>query len=283
MNRLQEIDFRYGPRHWHTTRMQVYPESLRSTLARVQESYTLAAEGVHVWHLRLDEGLDTSSFVASLDIAEQERAARHHFLPDRITSEVGHAVLRWLLAGYGIGAPEAIRFEYSRSGKPSLAAIHSRRLEFSLSHTRGMVVLAFARVAVGIDVERLRPVDQAEEIIGQYFAPEERQAWHATPLELRRQAFFNGWTRKEAFLKATGEGLQRPLDSFAVTLAPFQPARLERLDQAAAANTQWYLADVTIDSAFVTALAVGATAIAYQEFWMMLCNKESAIPPNALL
>jgi 4'-phosphopantetheinyl transferase len=233
-------------------------------LAQLHHPPPLSPGEVHVWQLRLEDDLQEFAGAAVLDAAERRRAAAFRFPADRVSYQAAHAALRWLLAGYGVGPAASIRFEVGPAGKPRLATGQARPLEFNLAHTRGMVALAFAEAAIGVDVERLRPIPDAEALVLRHFAPEERHAWQLAPADLLCQAFLNGWTRKEAFLKATGEGLQRPLDSFAVTLAPGEPVRLLRADGAGQRLRDWTLVDVTINPAFVGAIAVRADAVRLQ-------------------
>jgi 4'-phosphopantetheinyl transferase len=145
----------------------------------------------------------------------------------------------------------AVAFQYSTRGRPTLA---SGQLQFSVSHTDGMAVFAVTgKRRVGIDVECVRPVHEQDLLVSQNFAPEEVAAYHALSGAARQQAFFNGWTRKEAFVKALGEGLSHSLSSFAVSLAPGVPARLLRIDGGSPEN--WLLRDLTQQPAHVVALA----------------------------
>jgi 4'-phosphopantetheinyl transferase len=189
---------------------------------------------------------------------EQDRAARFHFEQHRGAFCMSRAVLRVLLESYGVGPAAEIAFTCSRFGKPALAAGQGQPgLEFNLSHTQGRAVYAFTRHRpVGIDVEALRTVPSADLIVAQQFAPEEQAAYHALSEADRQRGFLNGWTRKEAFIKATGEGLQRPLGSFAITLTPGAPVRFLRIDAAVDAQANWQLFDLTLDPSYVVALAV---------------------------
>jgi 4'-phosphopantetheinyl transferase len=126
-------------------------------------------------------------------------------------------MLRRLLAAYDCGAAEELRFLIGPQGKPTL---HDGRLSFNLSHSGAVAIVAVApgEVDLGIDVEHVRPMANMEKLVGRFFSPLERTALSSQPLERREAAFFRLWTRKEAFIKATGKGLTRPLDSFTVSL-----------------------------------------------------------------
>jgi len=236
----------------------------------------LAEDEVHIWHARLAEFTpELAGFRTLLSRDELERAARFHLERDRTEYCLSRGALRLMLQSYGVGPAPEVRFSYSAQGKPELAAVHdSDWLRFNLAHSHGMTVLAFAHSRqVGIDVECLREMRDADDLVTRYFSAEEQVEYQAVPPAARRRAFLNGWTRKEAFIKATGEGLNRPLDSFAVTLTPGEPARLLRIGLDPAAASGWVIADVTLDPSYVVALAVEGTGL-------RLCNR--VVPPAGL-
>ncbi len=223
---------------------------------------TLAADEVHVWHVPHQEHLPHLDQLAGLlNAEERERAGRFHFERDRATYTLSRAYLRLFLQKYGIAPAAEISFTYAPRGKPELHACHAASwLQFNLAHSRGMTVLAFALARpVGIDVETLRELHDAAGIVGSIFAPEEQAAFHALAPEARQRGFFNGWTRKEAFIKATGEGLGRQLDSFAVTLTPGESAGFLRLDTSA--GDDWFLADLTLAPPHIVALATRGSGL----------------------
>jgi len=187
------------------------------------ERPTLLPGEAHVW--RASGGPDAaalarSAFVLSDD--ERARAARLHFERDRIRFIRAHGVLREVLARYLAAPPARLSFVKGPFGKPSIAG---SALEFNLSHCEDMVVVAISGCgAVGVDVERVRDMPDAKSLAAHFFAPAENAALAAAPVSERRGLFFSIWTRKEAYVKATGEGLSRPLDSFeAARLEPPPP------------------------------------------------------------
>ena len=159
---------------------------------------------------------------------ERERADRFVFARDRDRFVAGRAFLRLLLAQYLGCEPRALRFRYGPNGKPALADERSD-LHFNLAHSGALAVCALARGSeLGVDLERLRPIRDAEGVVRSAFSPREVARLESLPETARLRAFYEGWTRKEAFLKALGHGLARPLDSFDVTLGPGEPPRLLR-------------------------------------------------------
>jgi 4'-phosphopantetheinyl transferase len=178
------------------------------------------------------DAADLSSWRRMLDDNERRRADRFHFAVDREAFTAAHALARGLLSEVTGKPPAAWLFSESEYGRPELAsrcAIDG--LRFNISHTRGLVACAVAYRDVGVDVEsadRAADLDLADTV----FAPEEVLVLKSAPPALQRGLFFRLWTLKEAFIKATGEGLNRPLDSFSFTLDPvrirFHPERTRR-------------------------------------------------------
>ena len=114
--------------------------------------------------------------------------------------------------------PAGVAFVHNAYGKPAIA---QSDLRFNLSHSHGMALYAFCRHAeVGCDIERRDPKFAAEQIPERFFSPDEVRALRSLPLNEQTEAFFNCWTRKEAYIKAVGHGLSIALDSFDVSLVP---------------------------------------------------------------
>lgn len=210
-----------------------------------------AAGEVHLWRIALDAPADAGEISAE----ERERAARLRFERDRRRFVAAHAALRRILGGY-LGVPAAaVEFAYGRHGKPSLAG--RAALHFNLSHSEELALLAVTEIgAVGVDVERERMIEL--EIADRYFAAGEVAALRALPADERQAAFFRCWTRKEAYLKARGEGVLLPLDGFEVSLARDQP-RLARVMADAEEAGRWQIVHLEPAPGYVAALAMRAT------------------------
>jgi len=195
-------------------------------------TYELPAyDGIHVWQAQLDDpNCEVSRLYKTLSADERDRAARFHFERHRRRFIVGRGILRIMIARYlGVGADE-IRFAYTAKGKPSLAEPKFEDFGCNLSHSGDLALYAFALgVPIGVDVEIIRPVDHMDEIAKRFFSPLEYEMLQQVSPADRLEAFFNCWTRKEAYIKAEGLGLWIPLDSFTVSVAPSEPARLMQL------------------------------------------------------
>lgn len=212
---------------------------------------------VHVWSLPLDA---PSSRIAALwrllSSTEQARAARLRIDRARDQFVVRRGMLRVILGHYLGRRPVELDFQYGPYGKPELApSANDRSLTFNLSDSYGIALYAVTRdCTLGVDVEQVREHRRHVELADRYFAVAEREELHRLPARARRRAFYNGWTRKEAYVKAIGTGLVTRLDSFAVTLAPGSPARL--LTHAPAIRGQWTLASLDTIPGWAAALVV---------------------------
>ena len=208
---------------------------------------------VHLWRVALDQPqsrVDTLRTLLSDD--ELARADAFRFPRHRRRFIVARAALRRTAGAYLEAAPARLRFDYNPHGKPFLADVP---LQFNVSHAGELALLAFAwERAVGVDIEMIRPLRDVEALARANFAAEEVDALLALPRAERQRAFFNAWTRKEAFVKAVGDGLTYPLDRFAVSLTPDAPARLLHIDGDADAARRWYLAGFAPTSTSVAAL-----------------------------
>lgn len=174
---------------------------------------------------------------------ERERAARFRFDRDRSRYVVGRGLLRLLLARYSGLAPAEIRFTYSAYDKPSL--LHGG-LAFNVSHAGPIAMFAFCtRGDVGIDIERDDPDFAGEQIAEHFFSPREVAVLRSLPEAQRVRAFLSCWTRKEAFIKARGDGLSLPLASFDVSLAPTSEPAVLRTEWSREEPSRWCLSDLS--------------------------------------
>jgi 4'-phosphopantetheinyl transferase len=215
---------------------------------------------VHVWTIDLNANAAVvSSLLASLSGAERVRAARLRTSELRVRFIVAHGALRTILAHYTRQAAAAIAFETTEAGKPYLPG---HQVSFNLSHSDGLAVCAIAPDGrVGVDVERIRGVPDADAIVKRYFASGEARAYATLESGDRTTAFFSTWTRKEAFVKAIGDGLQCPLDSFEVDITASAP--LPRI----ATNGHrgdWYLRSFEPAPGYIGAVALDRAISGFQ-------------------
>jgi 4'-phosphopantetheinyl transferase len=207
---------------------------------------------VHVWRTRLMTEASTLSRLGRyLSADERQRADRFHFERDRRRFIVARGSLRAILAWYLDLQPEDITFCYGAQSKPALAhPADGKRLAFNLSHSDDLAICAVGWDRnIGIDLEKIRGDLATREIAQRYFSPREVQSLMELPADLRSEGFFTCWTRKEAYIKARGEGLSIPLDSFDVTLDPRDSARFVR-----GTDPSWQVTAFTAEAGFPAAL-----------------------------
>lgn len=184
---------------------------------------------IHVWRASLEQPEAVfRKLQATLSADEFARASRFQFEQHRRRFVVARGVLRDILGRYLGVAANVITFEYETHGKPKLAkAKHPENFCFNLSHAKELALCAITRGhALGVDVEHIHPISDAEQIARRFFSEREAGQFCALPQEQKQIAFFNCWTRKEAFIKALGEGLSHPLDRFEVAFLPGELAAL---------------------------------------------------------
>jgi 4'-phosphopantetheinyl transferase len=224
----------------------------------VSHSQALNPGQVHLWwrSLNVSDPVSDALVGETLSPDEHERAARFYFARDRRQFVLARGMLRVILALYVGRRPQDLRFQYLAHGKPRLAD-PVVDVEFNLTHSHGMVLCAVARgQQVGVDVERLQPVADIEHLAATAFSRIEQKALFELEPAQRLLGFLNCWTRKEAYVKARGDGLAMPLDAFDVSLKPGEPAALlaNRLDRNEVGR--WTLAAVSPAEGYVGALAV---------------------------
>ncbi|HUP42344.1 MAG TPA: 4'-phosphopantetheinyl transferase superfamily protein [Thermoanaerobaculia bacterium] len=234
---------------------------------------------VQLWLADLDRpAVPLAALAATLDPEERKRAARFRFEVHRRRFTAGRGLLRWLLGRLLSAAPEALVFGYEAKGKPHLVLPQDgepgqhlgQGLRFNLSHSANGALLAVARGRdLGVDLEAVRPMDDADALVERFFHPAERRAFAALGPEHRLTAFFSGWTRKEAYLKARGDGLSLPTSEFEVALAPGGPAGLIAFGREPEEVGRWSFAAFEPAQGFLGAVAVeGPPPELREHFWI---------------
>lgn len=218
------------------------------------QTLTLQLAQVDVWRVRTNlptKVLDRLHSTLSQD--EKERATRFYFAADRDRFIASHGCLRGILARYLHGEPHQFSFSTNSHGKP---ALNGHRLEFNLSHSGDFALIAVTQAGrVGVDVERVRSGISSHVIAQQYFSTSEFEELQSLPLEQRETAFFTCWTRKEAYIKAQGQGLTLPLESFDVSLIPNEPATLRATRPNPDEAVRWTLSALDVDPCYQAAVA----------------------------
>src|SRR5262245_39263963 len=212
---------------------------------------------VHVWRATL-AWPEAAAHRLEQYLAADERDKMQRFRreKDRRRYLVGRGLLRSLLGRYLDVSAQALRFETTAAGKPHLAS-GQKQLQFNLAHSGEYVLFAIADGrAVGVDVEEINDDLDAREIAAHFFSPDEQRELEALTGRLKIEGFFACWTRKEAYVKARGEGLSLPLDQFDVSLRPGEPARLIATRPDPTEASRWQLSGLGVADGYKAALAV---------------------------
>jgi 4'-phosphopantetheinyl transferase len=219
---------------------------------------------VDVWVADLRRTVrQVADYAATLWPDELARAARFHFDQDRSRFIVGRGLLRAILACYVGGKPSGLAFAYGPNGKPALAQKTGQdRLFFNLSHAGDLFLLAVSRdCEVGVDLEKIRPCEEADSIAAGHFTSRENRNLRDLPASERLNAFYNLWTCKEAWLKATGDGISESLSQVEVFFSSAAPAKLVRLFGSCETLRNWSLHELAPAPGYVGALCVPADGI----------------------
>ena len=222
----------------------------------------LADGEVHLWRASLVQTPDAlRELHSTLAPDESAKAARYHFRRDRDHYIAARGVLRRLLGLYLARSPQSLRFSYGAYGKPSLeGASGAEDLRFNLSHAHELALYAFTRGReIGVDIEHMRADLAGEDIAAHFFSTREVSMLRALPAEARTHAFFNCWTRKEAYIKARGEGLSHPLDQFDVSLIPGEPAALLGTRGDPQELSRWSMRALDVGEDYAAAVVVQGT------------------------
>jgi 4'-phosphopantetheinyl transferase len=219
----------------------------------------LSINDLHFWRVRLNQ---TDGHIQQLQqiLSDDERlrAERFRFDRDRRRFIVSHGMLRLIIGDYIDREPSRLQFYYGHRGKPYLMpSLGNVPLQFNLTHSKEIALYAFTSSReIGIDVEYVRDMPDAEKIALTTFSLLENKMLQSLPEYQRQEAFFNCWVRKEAYIKAIGNGLYHALDRFDVTLAPGEPARLMSVEGSAEQASGWFMKSLTPEDGYVAAVAV---------------------------
>ena len=219
----------------------------------------LSTDDLHIWRVSLDQ---TDGRVQELwqIISDDERrqAGRFHFDRDRRRYIVRRGMLRLIIGDYIDMAPSRLQFFSGNRGKPYLKPhLGDFPLQFNSTHSKEIALYAFTcDREIGIDVEYVRDLPDAEQIALATFSSLENKMLQSLPEDQRQEAFYNCWVRKEAYIKAIGNGLYHALDRFDVSLAPGEPARLVSVEGSAEQASYWWMISLNPEDGYVAALVV---------------------------
>ncbi|MEH2063386.1 MAG: 4'-phosphopantetheinyl transferase HetI [Nostoc sp.] len=212
---------------------------------------TLLPDEIHVWRIELDQTeAQLQHLTTTLSSDEMARAERFYFPKHRQYFIAGRGILRTILGRYLDIKPSEVQFNYQHRGKPILAATFADSgLAFNLSHSQGLGLCAVnCTRQIGVDLEYIRPMSDLEALAKRFFLPREYEMLRSLSLNQQQEVFFRYWTCKEAYLKATGDGLSQ-LEQIEVLLTPTEPAKLQITED-------WSLFELVPANNYVAAVAV---------------------------
>ena len=222
------------------------------------DNFKLHNNEVHVWRSSLEQPAEKiQQLLQTLSEDERIRANKFYFERDRRRFIVGRGLLRILLGRYTNIEPHQLQFSYSSRGKPALLSTSScNSLYFNLSHSHELVLYAVTRDRqIGIDLEQIRPMSDIEQLSKSCFCTREADLICSLPPKEQQVAFFQIWTGKEAYLKATGEGIAQ-LRQVEVCFAPGEPLKLLNIQINSQTDTRWSLQTLTPATDYLAALVV---------------------------
>ena len=211
---------------------------------------------VDLWRVDLDRDPATShSFLQLLSIEERERAGRFVFEKDRGRFIVCRAALRTILGGSMHIAPGQIRISANRYGKPYLSDPEGG-IRFNVSHSHGLAVIAVTLDReIGVDLEFVDRDFDISSIPSSLYTPSGLSRFRSLPPDLQVEEFFSAWTRKEAVLKATGDGLSSS-EELQSAIRSINDDDLPCPMSLAVDNRSWTVTGIDVQSNFKAALAV---------------------------
>jgi len=237
---------------------------------QIETSLALPGNEVQLWRVDLEAvAAEESRWRKVLSSDEGVRAGRFHFARDRQRFVASRALLRTVLAAYLAIDPEAVSFSYSKKEKPSLGPRHAASdVTFNVSHSGGIALFAFTRRRdIGIDVEQVRHDSDFAAIARRFFSADEQNQLAALSPEERVEAFFRCWTRKEAYIKATGDGLSLPLSQFDVSLRAGETNALRATRPDASQAGRWLLRDVPGGTGYIAAVCASSQDWELKGWW----------------
>jgi len=223
------------------------------------ELLTFEGDEIHVWRAALDLPIERIQKLEQVLIDdERRRAAQFRFQKDRNHFIVARGILRHILGRYLRKVPQTLSFTYNRYGKPMLVQQAANDdLFFNVTHSHELALYAFTRLGnIGVDLEYINPRVEYDQLAERFFSPNEVRMLRSVPQETRLEAFFQCWTRKEAYVKARGLGLSLDLNLFDVSLGPDMPAAILGIREEKQNVDRWSLYALSPGTSYAGALAV---------------------------
>jgi 4'-phosphopantetheinyl transferase len=232
-----------------------------------EHDLSLSPSEVHIWRAWLDEEGTSHANIKEILSSDEIKVANNFFFErDRRRYITSRGALRSALSRYLKTTPQEISLVRGQYGKPLLEH-HPQQIEFNLSHSQELVLFAFTvGHRIGIDVERILPLNDFEQIAEFFLSPTERYALAQLPEEIRLKGFYAAWTRKEAFTKALGVGIGNIWDKFEVNVSPIEGPAIKKISKEITDGSNWRLLEVEPATGYVATLAVEANEFSLRHF-----------------
>lgn len=213
---------------------------------------------IHLWYIPLNTKVIREQEINFLSIDEIEKANSFHFAKHRQAYIRRRNAIRQILGLYCNIEPNLLQFNYTKYQKPYLT-YNPNNFQFNIADSHNLAVLAITtQTLIGVDLEYLKPMQDLTGIAEQFFSTEEYNKFIALPTAEQLTAFYTIWTRKEAFVKAIGEGLSYPLSTFSVAFLPTEPSQLLSINNSPSNTNNWILSEFSIN--YLNELYIGAIA-----------------------
>lgn len=222
-------------------------------------NWSLRENEIHTWIAELDLSfVRINKLQETLSPEERRRSEQFHFYENKKRFIVRRGILKRILGNYLAIQPHLLKFSYGEYGKPHLPdEINPQKIHFNTSHSGEFGLFVFTRNrTIGADIERVRDLSDIHQLVERCFTEQENVVFHALPQAQKREAFFNGWVRKEAFLKATGFGLSLPFETCEVTINPGKLAKLLSIRGSKKEVARWEMHEIRLFSGYVGAVVV---------------------------
>lgn len=219
----------------------------------------IRADEVHIWMASLTQPKTRiSKFTQALSNAERNRSTRFYFDSDRARYIIVHGILRSILGWYSDLELSQLQFYRGKNGKPAISKHHCNKdIRFNLSYSENIALYALTLChEIGIDVEMMHDIPEMEQIAKRYFSVNEYSIYRSLPERKKKEVFYIYWTRKEAFCKATGDGLSFPLERFDISKVESEPVKLLETGGDANGSSQWLIYDLNIGTGYKAAFAL---------------------------
>lgn len=243
--------------------------NIASLWSKPPKNLVISNREVHIWRTFIDiDSPIIKTYLPVLSIDELEKANRFYFPNDRNRFITVRSVLRRIIGNYTGKHPRELKFDFNQYGKPFLSQNSSKStIKFNISHSHEVALIAVTQdFDIGVDVEYMHTNFDFEGIVEKFFSVNEKNVWRSLPSYHKVEAFFNCWTRKEAFIKAKGKGLSLPLNEFDVSFKPGEPALLLNTAWDRKEVGDWSVEEIKPANGYVGALAVKGSNLD-MKFW----------------